>query len=271
MRRREEVPNGDVLTPDEERDPKFVSALARGLEVLRAYRRGDATLGNLELAARTGLPKPTISRLTYTLSKLGYLDYEPLSGKYRLGTPVLALGYTCLAGMGVRQVARPFMQELADYSTLQVALGGRDRMSIVYLESCRGNAPVILALDVGSHIKLSTSAMGRAYIAALGETERAVLMERLEEHEGDRWPRVREGLQQAIEDYRTKGYCTSIGAWKAEVNAVGVPLVPRDGGPVVAFNLGGPAFLVDPARLEQDFAPRLVEMVRRIDAALYNV
>lgn len=270
MRRREEIPAGVGLGPDDEKDPKFVSALARGLDVLRAFRRGDAALGNQDLAERTGLPKPTISRLTFTLARMGYLDYEAGSGKYRLGTPVLALGYTCLAGMGVRQVARPFMQALADYSTLQVSLGGRDRLSMVYLESCRGNAPVILALDVGSHLKLSTSAMGRAYVAGLGDAERTALMAALEEHEGERWPAVREGLLRAVDEYRTKGWCTSIGAWKTEVNAVGVPLVSRDGGPVVAFNLGGPAFLVDPKRLEEDFAPRLADMVRRIDAALYN-
>src|SRR6202167_6538279 len=38
----------------------FVTALARGLEVLSAFRAGDRALGNLELAKRTELPKPTI-------------------------------------------------------------------------------------------------------------------------------------------------------------------------------------------------------------------
>ena len=253
---------------DDEKDPRFVTALARGLEVLRANRRRARALGNQELAERTGLPKPTISRLTYTLSKLGYLVYDQGSGKYRLGTPVLALGYTCLAGMGIRQVARPLMQDLAEASGLSVALGGRDRMSMVYLECCKANTAVILSLDVGSHIKLGTTAMGRAYLAGLPEAERAALMARLEEHEGARWPEVRDGILHAVEEYRTKGYCTSIGAWKSEVHAVGVPLVPRDGSPVLALNCGGPAFLVDPVRLETDCAPRLMAVARQIDAAL---
>lgn len=274
MRKRDEIPGVDDLAQHEEKDlqkdPGFVTALARGLDVLRAFRRGDPPLGNQELAERTGLPKPTISRLSYTLSKLGFLVYDGGTGKYRLGTPVLSLGYTALSGMGIRSVARPFMQELADYSALQVALGSRDRLSMVYLESCRGDSPVILPLDTGSHIKLGTTAMGLAYLAALPDGQRAALMPRIEEHEGERWPKVRDGILAAVEEYRAKGYCTTVGTWKAEVNAVGVPLVPHDGSPVLAFNLGGPAFLIDPKRLDDDFGPRLAAMVRRIDAALFN-
>src|SRR3984957_16150095 len=65
----------------------FVPALARGLEVLSAFRAGDRALGNLELAKRTELPKPTISRITHTLTQLGYLAYDTRLGTYELGGP----------------------------------------------------------------------------------------------------------------------------------------------------------------------------------------
>ncbi|AWK85728.1 IclR family transcriptional regulator [Azospirillum thermophilum] len=270
MRRRDDALVADEPAADEEKDPRFVTALARGLELLRCFRKDETALGNQDFAERTGLPKPTVSRLTYTLAKLGYLVYDPPTGKYRLGTAVLALGYASLSGMGIRQVARPLMQEVASQTRLQVALGGRDRLSMIYLECCHGGGPITLSLDVGSHIKLGTSAMGRAYLAALPDAERTALMGKLEEHEGKRWPAVHEGILQAVEDYRTRGYCRSIGSWKSEVNAIGVPFVPRNGSAVLAFNCGGPAFLVDRRKLEEEYAPRLVAMVRRIDAALFN-
>jgi DNA-binding IclR family transcriptional regulator len=56
------------------RDRQFVNGLARGLEVLRAFRPDDGPLGNHALAERTGLPRSTVSRLTYTLTSLGYLS-----------------------------------------------------------------------------------------------------------------------------------------------------------------------------------------------------
>ncbi|HRN98968.1 MAG TPA: helix-turn-helix domain-containing protein, partial [Flavobacterium sp.] len=73
----------------------------------------DTALGNQELAERSGLPNSTVSRLTYTLSKLGYLVYLEETGKYRMGVPVLGLGYACLSGLKVREVAQPYLDALA--------------------------------------------------------------------------------------------------------------------------------------------------------------
>ena len=68
----------------ETKDRKFVEALARGLDVLRAFGQKGGVLGNQDIAAITGLPKPTISRLTYTLTQLGYLTYSTRLEKYQL-------------------------------------------------------------------------------------------------------------------------------------------------------------------------------------------
>ena len=48
-------------------DRHFVTALARGLDVLACFRSGDAMLGNGELAQRCDLPKSTISRLPLSI------------------------------------------------------------------------------------------------------------------------------------------------------------------------------------------------------------
>src|SRR5690606_32890354 len=77
-------------------DRHFVTALSRGLDVLACFRSGSRMLGNQEISERCKLPKSTVSRLTYTLTKLGYLHYVKESGKYRLGTATLALGSAVL-------------------------------------------------------------------------------------------------------------------------------------------------------------------------------
>ncbi|MDN7542481.1 BON domain-containing protein [Burkholderia cenocepacia] len=80
----------DDTTIDER---KFVVALARGLDLLRAFRPGETMLGNRDFAERTGLPKATVNRLAYTLTVLGYLRYDETLGKYALDAGVLSLGY----------------------------------------------------------------------------------------------------------------------------------------------------------------------------------
>ena len=258
-----------VFSDDEEgKDRQFVNALARGLEVLRCFRPGEVFLSNAEIAKRTAIPKPTISRLSYTLTRLGYLNYSEHQGKYQLGAGVLALGYRMLSNLDVRKMARPLMEELAEHAQASVALGTRDRLSMVYVETCRSSANVTLRLDVGSRIPLMTTAMGKALLCILPQSERDYLMDHARLHDTERWPRIKSGIEQGYKDYQDRGFCISAGEWQNDVHAVGVPMRDFDGEPVMAFNCGGPAFLLSRDKLENDLGPRLVALVKTVETNL---
>ena len=249
-------------------DRKFITALARGLEVLRAFTPSEALLGNGEIAERTGLPKPTVSRLTYTLTKLGYLAHVERLAKYQLAPGALALGYTALANIRVRQLARAYMQELADYAEGVVALGTRDRLDLIYLELARSKNGAMLRLAQGSRLPLASTAMGRALIAGMPEAERSWLLGYVKRQEGKNWPKVRAGIERAVKDLQTRGFTLSLGEWERDINAVGVPLMAPDGSGVFALNCGAPTFQFTRERLESDIGPRLVNMARNVEVAL---
>src|ERR1700675_1754006 len=248
-------------------DRSFVVALSRGLDVLRAFHPNDGLLGNQEIAARTNLPKPTVSRLTYTLTKLGYLTPVPRFEKYQLAPSAMALGYAALANLGVRHLSEPFREEVMRETGGAVAVGGRDRTSMIYFGQSRGMT-LGVQLDVGSRVPIATTAMGRAYIWALPSEERASLLRELREHYGSRWPRMREGIEHAGEMVEQLGFTISAGEWQDDVHAVGVALKLNDGTGPYAFNCGAPAFRFTEDRLRNDIGPRLVAMVRNIKAAL---
>jgi DNA-binding IclR family transcriptional regulator len=234
-------------------DRHFVTALARGLDVLSAFRSRDRMLGNQELARRSGLPKSTISRLTYTLTKQGYLEHaEDGSGNsgYRLGSAVLALGSAMLARMDMRQLARPLMQELADHSHAMVSLGMRDRLSMIYVENCRSESALTLSLDVGSRIPLALCA----------EAERNELLDRIRELDTQAWPRVRESIDRALVEYRDLGCCTSFGEWQKDVNAIAIAFRPPGGRSVMAINCGGPSFNLSPQFLLDEVRPQMLAL-----------
>ena len=249
-------------------DRHFVTALARGLEVLSAFRSRDRMLGNQELARRCGLPKSTISRLTYTLTKQGYLEHADDghgNGGYRLGSAVLALGSTMLARMDVRQVARPLMQELADRTQAMVSLGMRDRLSMIYVENCRSESALTLSLDVGSRIPVATTAMGRAYLALCSETQRTALLDRIRDRDPGSWPQARERIERALAEYRELGVCTSFGDWQKDVNAIAVAFHAPGGRSVMAINCGGPGINLSPEFLLQQVRPQMVALAHRLE------
>jgi DNA-binding IclR family transcriptional regulator len=251
-------------------DRSFVVALSRGLDVLRAFHPNDGLLGNQEIAARTNLPKPTISRLTYTLTKLGYLTPVPRFEKYQLAPSAMALGYAALANLGVRHLSEPYREALMRETGGAVAVGGRDRHSMIYFGQSRTGL-LGVQLDVGSRVPIATTAMGRAYIWALPDDERAALLRELREHYGSRWARMRDGIERAGEMVTRQGFTISAGEWQDDVHAVGVALKLSDGTGPYAFNCGAPAFRFTEDRLINDIGPRLVTMVRNIEAALGGV
>ncbi|MDH2387118.1 MULTISPECIES: IclR family transcriptional regulator [Bradyrhizobium] len=249
-------------------DRNFVVALSRGLDVLRAFQPNDGLLGNQEIAARTKLPKPTISRLTYTLTKLGYLTPVPKFEKYQLAPSAMALGYAALANLGVRHLSEPYREEVMRATGGAVAVGGRDRHSMIYFGQSRNGLALGVQLDVGSRVPIATTAMGRAYIWALPPEERAALLRELRDHYGSRWAKMRDGIERSGETVAKHGFTMSTGDWQDDVAAVGVALRLNDGTGPYAFNCGAPAFRFTEDRLLNDIGPRLVAMVRNIEQAL---
>ena len=251
-----------------EKDRRFVTALSRGLEILRCFKAADPVLTNQEIAERTNLPRPTISRLTHTLKELGYLHCSPRTGAYSLGPGVLALGYAAIAGLEIRERARPFMEELADHANATVALGARDRLAVVYLEVRRGEQAFTLSRNVGSRLPLGTTSMGRAILAALPEGERNYVLRALKESEPETYRKVEKGVRQAVQDLRTRGFCVSFGDWLPDVNAVAAPIASLDGERLYSLNIGGPSFLVPKELLLEELGPRLAEIARTLSAPI---
>lgn len=252
-----------------ESNRRFVTALARGLDVLTCFRIDEKWLTNTEIARRTGLPKATIARLAYTLCVLGYLRYSTTSGKYALGDSMAALGITMATNIKLRRIARPYMQELAEECNASVSLGVRHGLSVVYVENYRSSAPLSLGLDIGAQIPIASTAMGRALLCVLDTRERERLLHQLRVNEPEEWAAQQGALDAAGTHWRQRGFTMSVREWESDISAVGAAIRLSDGN-VVAFNVGGPAAKLRRNVLEQDIGPRLARMVRGLEVMLHN-
>jgi DNA-binding IclR family transcriptional regulator len=251
---------------EDESSGQFVTALARGLELMRCFTPRDNVLGNQDLARMTGLPKPTVTRLTNTLMRLGCLKREVHSGKYQLDVGVLGFGYAMLSNLAIRTVAHSLMEALANHAQAAVAMAARDRLQMVYLDVVQGQGNMTMRRQIGSYLPLAQSSVGRACLAAMPETEREFLLDHIRQRESEQWPAIRKGLDKAFRDFADYGFCLSIGEWHRDVNSVAVPLLHPQYG-LLTFNCGGPSFQLPREQLVDDIGPRLINMVNNIGAA----
>lgn len=248
--------------------PDTVSALERGIAVLRCFTETRRVLTPTELARLTGVPRPTVTRLASTLVTLGLMAQEPGSERYMLGPGVVSLARVFLAGLDVRAVARPHMQALAEGVSGSVYLAVPDGLDMVLIEACRPRSTMLTPrLDVGSRAPLANSALGRAYLWALPREERQSLLESLRLARGSDWAALEDGLMRSLKEADRLGYCISAGEFHREINSVSVPLVGPSG-EVMALNCGSAAFAFGEDHLREVVAPQLLLMAHKLAADL---
>lgn len=247
-------------------DRQFAINLSRGLEVLRAFTPADQVLGNRELCDRTSLPKATISRLTYTLEKLGYLLRVERIQKYRLGPGVLMLGYPMLAGMDIRHFARSHMEKLASKTKWSINLGMLGRLEVVYIDTLRLDKGNFLKPDIGSSRPLLTTSIGRALLLATSLAEQRSVLNRLKLVNPTQFKRDIHHFHRDQEFFERNGYCLSCGDWEADVYAVAVPLiVGNSDDPVIALNCTLSGAKISQAEINKTIIPNLLEAKRNIE------
>ncbi|KGC54521.1 iclR helix-turn-helix domain protein [Burkholderia mallei] len=116
----------------------------------------------------TGIPKPTVSRITATLVSTGFLFQLPDSERFMLTASVLELSNGFLRNFDIRARSRPFLVELAEKTSLSVHLAVRDRLDMVAIDVIRPRSAVLVTrLETGSRMDIARTVVGRAYLAAL--------------------------------------------------------------------------------------------------------
>ncbi len=249
---------------DYEGDRQFATTLARGLELLRCFTPEEPVLGNKDLAQRLALPAATISRLTYTLSCLGYLAPTDQYGKYQLGSAVLSLGHPVLAQFTLRRRARPLMLDLARVTGGTVSIGIRERLSIIYIESARHWNRRVYPMEIGTRHSMAGTAVGRALLMSCRPAEREALINQLKVKEPEDWRRHHRALMDNLRHYARHGCCVSVGEVFPDVQAVAVPLGRIDRGEPAAINCSFHGRPLDADWLRQEIAPQLQALAREV-------
>jgi DNA-binding IclR family transcriptional regulator len=206
-----------------EGDRNFVTALARGMEILRCFDRPQVELSVTEIARLTGLSQPTCWRLCYTLLECGFLVRAPSGSGLCIGAPAITLGYAATKGAKPPAIALPYMQRLVEETSCSITLSLRQHWEMISVAQV--NADFVLPNQpIGWRASLATVSAGLAIISALPSGERGVLIEAMAAREGVRWPRHQARIAAAVAEFERDGFVTLTGMLDGQYSAVAVPL-----------------------------------------------
>jgi DNA-binding IclR family transcriptional regulator len=241
--------------------------LAHGLDLLACFQPGEEVLGNATLARRLALSPQTVVRLTYTLTQLGLLRRDPLTAGYRLGAGTVAIAYPMLAGLRLRDLARPAMQALSQRLGGAVSLGLRHPLGMVYVESAWRTDGRLQPPDIGAVMPMLATAMGRAWLSRASATERKAVLNQIRVRDLASVRRFEGVVERAMAQFERHGHCSSRD-FRPEVEAVAVPFSRPIDAIHFVMNCGvlAPAPLA--ARQVLMIGDALAEVVRELEAAI---
>ena len=246
-------------TDDGARAPPFVTALARGLEVLASFTRDSPELGASEIARRIGLPQPTVWRLCQTLLAVGYLVPSASGQRMRLGPKVLGLGFAVIADDFIGEIARPYLQQIAEQYQGGTSLGMRVGRDILYLQRCIGGEVAFRDLRIGSRVAILESPMGWAHLAAISEGERDEFLS-----SGPRLSsRAAMHVARAVKRFEVDGFVAAVRAIHPDFNAVAVPVFSNDRRQILALSCGGLA-----STIKEKLIPEIGSKLKIVAAAI---
>lgn len=239
-------------------DRKFATTLARGLSVLHAFRASDDGLTNAEIAERTGLPKPTLSRLTYTLTELGYLSHSGRNDRFRLGPAVLSLGAVAQVSISFVEMASEAMQKLANDSGTLSLIAVRDGARMMLARTWRPRDTASIWLEPGHRLDAFGTSSGLAALSVLSDETFNTL-----DPTADQRALRDDGHAQLV----SRGFIINRAdtAHTRRIHAVSVPYFAGEYGAPVAFTCGALPDMLSVERMENEVGPALRDLVRDLE------
>lgn len=245
----------------------YVSSLARGLEVLRAFNRTGRKMTLSEVAAETGNTRAGARRILLTLVREGYAVAD---GKlFDLTPQVLELGYSVLSSKGVWDIARPFIDHLSDEIRESVSAAVLDKFDVVYVSGAQYHRVISVGITVGARFPAANTATGRVLLAAQPKETWAGMIQNVPLNRmTDRTVTDRDEFRRILEEVNEKGWCLVDQEMEIGLMSIAVPVYSSTGALVGAINVGVPSVRMTPDTMVNLILPKLQETVGNISRAL---
>jgi IclR family pca regulon transcriptional regulator len=256
--------------PREGTGPDFIEALARGLDVITSFPPGRASMTLAEVAAATGLARPTARRILLTLTELGFVRAD--GGGFALTPRVLDLGVAYVRSQGLWDVARPHMEVLSAATHESCSIAQLDGSDIVYVARVAVPKIVALAVQIGTRFPALQTSLGKVLLAALDPAEvDAVLGEPTRSGLTPRWVPDPAERDAELREVRARGWALTDEQLALGIRSVAAPLRDGAGRVVGALNVNTHAAETTVEHLVGHHLPLLLRAAGEISADFARV
>lgn len=254
-----------------ESGPDFIEALARGLDVIKAFQPNQPVMSLAEVAAATGLARPTARRILLTLIELGYVRVA--EGGFALTPRVLELGVPYVQSVGLWDVARPHMERLVSRTHESTSIAQLDGSDIVYVARVAVPKIVTLAVHIGTRFPALQTSLGKVQLAAMtpDEVENVLSLPSWSGIEPS-WKPDRAEREAVLRNVRAQGWAITDEQLAPGIRSVAAPLRDGIGRVTAAINVNAHAAETSTETLTEEYLPLLLQTAGAISAdfALYE-
>jgi IclR family pca regulon transcriptional regulator len=248
-------------------DPSFMTSLARGLAVVRAFSesRKPQTIANI--SQKTGIPRAAVRRCLHTLRELGYVDAE--LNNFSLRPKVLTLGYSYLSSTPLTVSAQPYLNNISRSLNESSSLAVLDDDEVLYVARAATSRVMSVALNTGSRLPAYCTSLGRVMLAHLPPEDLDLYLARtrlrpMTENTVVNQKRLREILV----NVRQAGYAINDEELELGLRSIAVPVRGASGTVLAALNVGAQASRISVKQLEQEFLPVLLRGAQELSILL---
>jgi DNA-binding IclR family transcriptional regulator len=245
-----------------------LQSVERAIAILDSFSLEKPERGVSELSRELGLHKSTVSRLLRTLAHGGLLSRNPETERYRLGVGLIGLAAQVVDHMDVRELARPFLQRLAEACQETVNLSVLEAGQVVNLEQFVPHARRVKNIGlVGRRMCTHCTAAGKALLAHLPSAAvEGIMQDGLERFTPHTIVDPQE-LRLELQRVRERGYAIAQEELEEGLNVVAAPVFDHTGAAEASVSIAGPAYRVTPETFP-DLGQRLLGVAASISRQL---
>jgi len=245
--------------------PDFIEALARGLDVIRAFQPRQPVMTLAAVAAATGLARPTARRMLLTLQDLGYV--RGAGAGFELTPRVLELGMTYVLSRNLWEIARPHMEALVAKTRESSSIAQLDGSDIVYVARVAVPKIITLAVTIGTRFPAMQTSLGKVLLAAMPPAEAELrLAEPSRAGITARWQPGPVERSAELRSVRARGWSLTDEQLALGIRSVAAPLRDGTGQVIAAMNVTVHAAETSVDRLTGEHLPLLLQAASAISA-----